>query len=101
MKPFRYVLRVSLTGYLSFGNNIYFYFSIQAVALANQKLLGIPSEKINVHGGAVSLGHPLGCSGARILVTLLGVLREKGGKIGVAGVCNGGGGASALVLELA
>lgn len=58
-------------------------------------------EKINVHGGAVSLGHPLGCSGARILVTLLGVLREKGGKIGVAGVCNGGGGASALVLELA
>ncbi|XP_039803827.1 acetyl-CoA acetyltransferase-like [Panicum virgatum] len=57
-------------------------------------------EKINVHGGAVSLGHPLGCSGARILVTLLGVLREKGGKIGVAGVCNGGG-ASALVLELA
>ncbi|KAM0883492.1 hypothetical protein ACQ4PT_031597 [Festuca glaucescens] len=72
-----------------------------AVALANQKLLGIPSEKVNVHGGAVSLGHPLGCSGARILVTLLGVLREKGGKIGVAGVCNGGGGASALVLELA
>uniref|UniRef100_A0ACD5YHU0 Uncharacterized protein n=1 Tax=Avena sativa TaxID=4498 RepID=A0ACD5YHU0_AVESA len=72
-----------------------------AVALANQKLLGIPSEKINVHGGAVSLGHPLGCSGARILVTLLGVLREKGGKIGVAGVCNGGGGASAVVIELA
>ncbi|KAF8702522.1 hypothetical protein HU200_032903 [Digitaria exilis] len=72
-----------------------------AVALANQKLLGIPSERINVHGGAVSLGHPLGCSGARILVTLLGVLREKGGKVGVAGVCNGGGGASALVLELA
>ncbi|XP_044329823.1 acetyl-CoA acetyltransferase, cytosolic 1 isoform X1 [Triticum aestivum] len=72
-----------------------------AVALANQKILGIPSEKINVHGGAVSLGHPLGCSGARILVTLIGVLREKGGKIGVAGVCNGGGGASALVLELA
>ncbi|KAI4968678.1 hypothetical protein ZWY2020_046008, partial [Hordeum vulgare] len=72
-----------------------------AVALANQKILGIPSEKINVHGGAVSLGHPLGCSGARILVTLIGVLREKGGKVGVAGVCNGGGGASALVLELA
>ncbi|XP_025799494.1 acetyl-CoA acetyltransferase, cytosolic 1-like [Panicum hallii] len=75
--------------------------AFSAVALANQKLLGIPSEKISVHGGAVSLGHPLGCSGARILVTLLGVLREKGGKIGVAGVCNGGGGASALVLELA
>lgn len=71
------------------------------VALANQKLLGLPSEKVNVHGGAVSLGHPLGCSGARILVTLLGVLKAKNGKVGVAGVCNGGGGASALVLEIA
>ncbi|KAK2986454.1 hypothetical protein RJ640_011892 [Escallonia rubra] len=70
------------------------------VALANQKLLGLNPEKINVHGGAVSLGHPLGCSGARILVTLLGVLRQKGGKYGVGGVCNGGGGASALVVEL-
>ncbi|KAJ7960238.1 Acetyl-CoA acetyltransferase [Quillaja saponaria] len=70
------------------------------VALANQKLLGLNSEKVNVHGGAVSLGHPLGCSGARILVTLLGVLRQKNGKYGVGGVCNGGGGASALVLEL-
>ncbi|KAL0363113.1 UNVERIFIED_CONTAM: putative acetyl-CoA acetyltransferase, cytosolic 2 [Sesamum calycinum] len=55
---------------------------------------------LNVHGGAVSLGHPIGCSGARILVTLLGVLRQKNGKFGVAGVCNGGGGASAVVLEL-
>uniref|UniRef100_A0A803MWN0 Acetyl-CoA C-acetyltransferase n=1 Tax=Chenopodium quinoa TaxID=63459 RepID=A0A803MWN0_CHEQI len=72
----------------------------QVVALANQKLLGLDPEKINVHGGAVSLGHPLGCSGARILVTLLGVLRQKRGKYGVAGICNGGGGASALVLEL-
>ncbi|KAJ1383877.1 Thiolase-like [Sesbania bispinosa] len=71
-----------------------------AVALANQKLLGLDSEKVNVHGGAVSLGHPLGCSGARILVTLLGVLRQKNGKYGVGGVCNGGGGASALVVEL-
>ncbi|CAK9316121.1 unnamed protein product [Citrullus colocynthis] len=70
------------------------------VALANQKLLGISPDKVNVHGGAVSLGHPLGCSGARILVTLLGVLKRKGGKYGVGGVCNGGGGASALVLEL-
>ncbi|CAH9100817.1 unnamed protein product [Cuscuta epithymum] len=71
-----------------------------AVALANQKLLGLDVERINVHGGAVALGHPLGCSGARILVTLLGVLKQKSGKCGVAGVCNGGGGASALVLEL-
>lgn len=71
-----------------------------AVALANQKLLGLEGEKVNVHGGAVALGHPLGCSGARILVTLLGVLKQKNGKYGVGGVCNGGGGASALVLEL-
>lgn len=70
------------------------------VALANQKLLGINSEKINVHGGAVALGHPLGCSGARIIATLLGVLKQKNGKHGVSGVCNGGGGASALVVEL-
>ncbi|XP_059661267.1 acetyl-CoA acetyltransferase 2-like isoform X1 [Cornus florida] len=70
------------------------------VALANQKLLGLNPEKVNVHGGAVSLGHPLGCSGARILVTLLGALKQKNGKYGVGGVCNGGGGASALVVEL-
>ncbi|KAJ4962709.1 hypothetical protein NE237_022648 [Protea cynaroides] len=58
------------------------------VALANQKLLALNPERVNVHGGAVSLGHPLGCSGARILVTLLGVLRQKSGKYGVAGVCH-------------
>lgn len=79
------------------------YFEINeafsVVALANQKILGIPSEKINVHGGAVAMGHPLGASGARIVVTLAGVLKQKGGKIGVAGICNGGGGASALVIE--
>ncbi|KAH7545395.1 acetyl-CoA acetyltransferase 2 [Ziziphus jujuba] len=74
--------------------------AFSVVALANQKLLGLDPEKVNVHGGAVSLGHPLGCSGARILVTLLGVLRHKNGKYGVAGICNGGGGASSLVLEL-
>ncbi|KAL6954519.1 Acetyl-CoA acetyltransferase 1 [Sarracenia purpurea var. burkii] len=74
--------------------------AFSVVALANQRLLGLNPEKLNVHGGAVSLGHPLGCSGARILVTLLGVLRHKSGKFGVAGICNGGGGASALVLEL-
>ncbi|GMH14486.1 hypothetical protein Nepgr_016327 [Nepenthes gracilis] len=74
--------------------------AFSVVALANQKLLGLDPEKVNVHGGAVSLGHPLGCSGARIVVTLLGVLRQRRGKYGVAGICNGGGGASALVLEL-
>uniref|UniRef100_A0A7N0TQL1 Acetyl-CoA C-acetyltransferase n=1 Tax=Kalanchoe fedtschenkoi TaxID=63787 RepID=A0A7N0TQL1_KALFE len=73
--------------------------AFSVVAIANQKLLGLNPERVNVHGGAVSLGHPLGCSGARILVTLLGVLRKNNGRYGVAGICNGGGGASALVLE--
>ncbi|KAL3519257.1 hypothetical protein ACH5RR_017406 [Cinchona calisaya] len=74
--------------------------AFSVVALVNQKLLNLNPEKLNAHGGAVSLGHPLGCSGARILVTLLGVMRKKNGKFGVASVCNGGGGASALVMEL-
>lgn len=74
--------------------------AFSVVALANQKLLGLDPERLNVHGGAVSLGHPLGCSGARILVTLLGVLRKRKGKYGVASICNGGGGASAIVVEL-
>ncbi|KAK7523012.1 acetyl-CoA C-acetyltransferase-like protein [Phyllosticta citriasiana] len=73
--------------------------AFSVVALANMKLLGITEDKVNVHGGAVALGHPLGGSGARIVTTLLGVLREKKGKIGAAGICNGGGGASALVVE--
>ena len=73
--------------------------AFSVVALANLKLLGLSEEKVNLHGGAVALGHPLGCSGARIVTTLLGVLREKKGKLGCAGICNGGGGASALVLE--
>jgi acetyl-CoA C-acetyltransferase len=63
------------------------------------KLLGVSEDKVNLHGGAVALGHPLGASGARIVVTLLGVLRENKGKIGAVGICNGGGGASALVIE--
>ena len=54
---------------------------------------------MNVNGGAVSIGHPIGCSGARIVVTLLSVLKQQGGKIGAAGICNGGGGASAIVVE--
>ncbi|XP_038894789.1 acetyl-CoA acetyltransferase, cytosolic 1 isoform X2 [Benincasa hispida] len=74
--------------------------AFSVVALANQKLLGLDPDRVNAHGGAVSLGHPLGCSGARILVTLLGVLRQRNGKYGVGAVCNGGGGASALVVEL-
>ena len=73
--------------------------AFSVVALANMKLLGLSEEKVNLHGGAVALGHPLGCSGSRIVTTLLGVLREKGGKMGCAGICNGGGGASAIVIE--
>jgi acetyl-CoA C-acetyltransferase len=79
------------------------YFEINeafsVVALANNKEMNLNPEKVNVFGGAVSLGHPLGCSGARIIVTLLNVLRQHNAKIGAAGICNGGGGASALVLE--
>ena len=69
-------------------------------SLANMKLLDLDSSKVNVNGGAVSLGHPLGSSGARIIVTLINVLLQNGGKIGAAGICNGGGGASAMVIEL-
>ncbi|KAL1960778.1 hypothetical protein VTO42DRAFT_6608 [Malbranchea cinnamomea] len=73
--------------------------AFSVVALANIKLLGLSEDKVNLHGGAVALGHPLGASGARILTTLLGVLKAKKGKVGCAGICNGGGGASALVIE--
>lgn len=73
--------------------------AFSAVALANQKELKLANDKLNVFGGAVSLGHPLGASGARIIATLNSVLHQKNGNIGVAGICNGGGGASALVIE--
>ena len=73
--------------------------AFSVVGLANIKLLGIDSEKVNVNGGAVSLGHPLGCSGTSIIVTLLNVLIQNDAKIGAAGICNGGGGASAIVIE--
>ncbi|KAJ3125525.1 erg10, acetyl-CoA C-acetyltransferase [Nowakowskiella sp. JEL0407] len=80
------------------------YFEINeafsVVALANQKILNIDPSKVNAFGGAVAIGHPLGASGARIVCTLLNVLAKKGKKIGAAGICNGGGGASALVVEL-
>lgn len=69
------------------------------VTMANTKLLGLNPEKVNAFGGAVALGHPVGMSGARIIITLLSVLKQKGGKYGAAGICNGGGGASAIVIE--
>lgn len=79
----------------------YFEFNeaFSVVGLANMKILELDDAKVNVNGGAVSLGHPLGCSGARIVVTLLNVLEQNNGKIGAAAICNGGGGASALILE--
>jgi acetyl-CoA C-acetyltransferase len=73
--------------------------AFSVVALANNQLLGLDANKVNVYGGAVSLGHPIGNSGSRIVVTLLSVLKNKGGKYGAVGICNGGGGASALVIE--
>lgn len=81
----------------------YFEFNeaFSVVGLANAKILNIDLNKINVNGGAVALGHPLGCSGARIIVTLLNVLEQNNGKIGAAAICNGGGGASAILIERA
>jgi acetyl-CoA C-acetyltransferase len=70
------------------------------VGIANTRKMNLDPAKVNVNGGAVSLGHPLGASGARIIVTLISVLKQNGGKIGAAGICNGGGGASAMVIEL-
>lgn len=79
----------------------YFEFNeaFAVVGLANAKILGLSTDKINVNGGAVSLGHPLGCSGVRIIITLLNVLEQNNGKYGAAAICNGGGGASAIVIE--
>ena len=69
------------------------------VGLANAQILGLTEDKVNVNGGAISLGHPLGCSGARIIVTLINVLNQNNAKIGAAAICNGGGGASAMIIE--
>lgn len=74
--------------------------AFSVVALANNEILELDPDKVNIRGGAVSIGHPIGCSGARIVVTLLHALKQTNGKLGCAGICNGGGGASALVLEL-
>ncbi|MBK6752479.1 MAG: acetyl-CoA C-acyltransferase [Flavobacteriales bacterium] len=73
--------------------------AFSVVGIANTRLMNLDPAKVNVHGGAVSLGHPLGCSGARIVVTLINVLKQNGAKYGAAGICNGGGGASAIVIE--
>lgn len=88
---------------MELGDVDYFEFNeaFSVVGLANMKILGLRDSNVNVNGGAVSLGHPLGCSGARILVTLINVLHQNDAKIGAAAICNGGGGASAMVLERA
>jgi acetyl-CoA C-acetyltransferase len=88
---------------ISLSDVDYFEFNeaFSVVGLANAKILGLDSSKMNVNGGAVSLGHPLGCSGARIIVTLLNVLQQNNAKLGAAAICNGGGGASAIVIERA
>jgi acetyl-CoA C-acetyltransferase len=86
---------------LSLDEIDYFEFNeaFSVVGLANSKILGLNNEKVNINGGAVSLGHPLGCSGTRIIVTLLNVLEQNNAKYGAAAICNGGGGASALIIE--
>jgi acetyl-CoA C-acetyltransferase len=88
---------------LSISDVDYFEFNeaFAVVGLANAKILGLSNDQINVNGGAVSLGHPLGCSGARIVVTLINVLQQNNAKIGAAAICNGGGGASAIIIEKA
>ena len=73
--------------------------AFSVVSIANNRILELDPTKVNINGGAVAMGHPLGASGARIIVTLIHVLKQNGGKIGVAGICNGGGGASAMVIE--
>ena len=73
--------------------------AFSVVGLANMKILGLSDKNVNVNGGAVSLGHPLGCSGVRIIITLLSVLKQNNAKIGAAAICNGGGGASAMIIE--
>jgi len=86
---------------LTIGEIDFFEFNeaFAVVGLANNKLLGLNAHKVNVNGGAVSLGHPLGCSGARIIVTLINVLKQNKANYGGAAICNGGGGASAMVIE--
>ena len=75
--------------------------AFSVVGLANIKILGLNPAKVNVNGGAVSLGHPLGMSGARIIIALITILEQKNAKLGAAGICNGGGGASAIIIERA
>jgi acetyl-CoA C-acetyltransferase len=73
--------------------------AFSCVPIVNAKELNLPMDKVNVWGGAVSIGHPIGCSGARITITLSSILEEMNGRFGIAGICNGGGGASAIIIS--
>lgn len=85
---------------LSISDIDYFEFNeaFSVVPLVNMKLLDIAQEKVNVYGGAVAMGHPIGCSGARIVQSLITVLKHKKGKYGLAAICNGGGGSTAMII---
>ena len=86
---------------MTLGQIDYFEYNeaFAVVCLANMKLLDIADDKVNVHGGAVAMGHPIGMSGARLIQSLLTVLKQRGGKYGLAGICNGGGGSTAMIIE--
>jgi acetyl-CoA C-acetyltransferase len=101
--PSKAIPKVLAKAGLSIDDVDFFEFNeaFSVVGLANSKILGLDTSKVNVNGGAVSLGHPLGCSGVRIIVTLINVLEQNNAKIGAAAICNGGGGASAIVIERA
>ena len=73
--------------------------AFSCVPLVNAQQLKIPMDRVNIWGGAVSIGHPIGCSGARITITLASILQQMNGRFGIAGICNGGGGASAIILS--
>lgn len=86
---------------LTIGAIDFFEFNeaFSVVCIANQSLLEIPSNKLNVHGGAVAMGHPIGMSGARLILSLLTTFKHKKGKYGLASICNGGGGSTAMIIE--
>lgn len=98
--PHKATKKVLARAGLSLGQIDFFEFNeaFSAVCLANMKLLDIGDERLNVHGGAVAMGHPIGMSGARIVQSLLTVLKARGGKYGLAAICNGGGGSTAMII---
>ena len=98
--PHKSTKKVLARAGLSIGQIDWFEYNeaFSVVCLANMKLLDIAEDKVNVHGGAVAMGHPIGMSGARIVQSLLSVFKHRGGKYGLAGICNGGGGSTAMII---